>query len=55
MDELAVVDPVCGMRIMQSAAEATATCRGHPYYFCSGACEAKFLRNPTAFVEVKTN
>jgi YHS domain-containing protein len=52
-DEEAVTDPVCGMRISRSAAVASDTYRGHPYFFCSRECQERFAREPTAYVEVK--
>jgi len=52
-DEEAVTDPVCGMRISRSSAAAIAAHVGHPYYFCSTDCEAKFSENPTAYVQVE--
>ena len=53
LDVESVTDPVCGMRISRSAAAASASHRGHPYYFCSTDCQAKFSDNPTAYVQVK--
>lgn len=52
-DTVTVVDPVCGMRISRSDAN-TAEYLGHPYYFCSTACESKFNSDPMAYVQVKT-
>lgn len=52
-EEDTATDPVCGMRINRSAAAASATHRGHPYYFCSTDCQVKFLENPTLYVHVK--
>jgi YHS domain-containing protein len=52
-DEEAATDPVCGMRITRSAAVASDSYRGHPYFFCSLECQARFNREPTTYVEVK--
>lgn len=52
-DEEAATDPVCGMRIIRSSAAACAVHLGHPYYFCSADCQAKFTHDPTAYVKVR--
>lgn len=52
-DEDTVTDPVCGMRINRSAAAATVEYLGHPYYFCSPDCRAKFTKEPAHYVTVK--
>lgn len=52
-DEEAATDPVCGMRISRSSAAASAAHLGHPYYFCSADCQAKFSHDPTAYVQVR--
>lgn len=48
-----VTDPVCGMRIERGAAAASYVYRGHPYFFCSDACQRKFAEAPTAFIQFK--
>lgn len=53
LDEDAATDPVCGMRISRSAAAASDSHLGHPYFFCSRECQERFAREPTAYVEVK--
>lgn len=53
-EEDAVTDPVCGMRISRSAAVASGSYRGHPYFFCSRECQERFAREPAAYVVVKT-
>jgi YHS domain-containing protein len=52
--EDAATDPVCGMRISRSAAAASESYRGHPYFFCSPECQQIFARKPSAYVEVRT-
>ena len=52
-DKEAATDPVCGMRISRTAAVASDSYRGHPYFFCSRECHERFVREPTAYVEVK--
>lgn len=53
LDDDAAIDPVCGMRISRSSSAASDTYRGHPYLFCSRECHERFVREPTAYVEVK--
>jgi len=53
-DDEPVVDPVCGMRLRRSSAAATADYRGHPYFFCTEACQRKFAAAPEQFVQVVT-
>lgn len=53
-DDESATDPVCGMRIGRSAAAASDSYRGHGYFFCSRDCQEKFIREPTAYVKVKT-
>ncbi|MCA9248965.1 MAG: YHS domain-containing protein [Planctomycetales bacterium] len=51
-DEDVVTDPVCGMRINRSSAVANNSYEGHPYFFCSQACQAAFSENPSRYVRV---
>ena len=51
-DETAT-DPVCGMRIMRSAAFSSGSFRGHLYHFCSDDCQKMFTSEPTAYVQVR--
>ncbi len=56
-DELAkevATDPVCGMQIIRFAAAASDSYYGHPYYFCSKDCLARFQDDPTQYVQIKT-
>ena len=46
-----VIDPVCGMKIMDDAAVATATFKGKRYFFCSKGCEKKFEESSEKFVK----
>ncbi len=45
-----VLDPVCGMTVDPHTAKHTATHNGHPYYFCSAGCKAKFIANPAKYL-----
>jgi YHS domain-containing protein len=49
-EDLAAVDPVCGMRIRCSAAGAKMDYRGHPYYFCTDECRRRFAEEPLRYV-----
>lgn len=44
------IDLVCGMEVNPAEATGTAQFEGATYHFCSGACRAKFVRDPAAFV-----
>ena len=44
-----VTDPVCGMRIDDGDAAATAEHEGVTYYFCSQACHNAFVAEPAAY------
>jgi Cu+-exporting ATPase len=45
-----VKDPVCGMSVDPATAKHTADYRGHPYYFCSAGCKAKFIADPQKYL-----
>ena len=45
-----VKDPVCGMEIEESQAEAQTTYNGQAYYFCCEQCRKTFEENPEEFV-----
>jgi P-type Cu+ transporter len=44
------IDPVCGMTVDPHTAKHRADYRGHPYYFCSSGCRAKFVADPQKFL-----
>ncbi|HEY5264466.1 MAG TPA: heavy metal translocating P-type ATPase, partial [Steroidobacteraceae bacterium] len=44
------VDPVCGMRVSQQSAHA-ADHAGRQYRFCCAGCRAKFIADPTRYVD----
>lgn len=54
-EDESVTDPVCGMRLPRSQAAASATYRGHAYFFCKKECREQFEREPQKFVIFKTN
>ena len=46
-----VKDPVCGMWVDPHTAKHRAEHGGHPYYFCSAGCRAKFLADPARYLD----
>jgi len=54
LDEDLVTDSVCGMPIRRGEATGQVSYRGHPYFFCSPECQAKFQAHPTDYVVVRT-
>ena len=45
-----VIDPVCGMRILPSAAVGHVTHRGQTYHLCSQSCLDKFRASPETYL-----
>ncbi|MGH6618944.1 MAG: YHS domain-containing protein, partial [Alphaproteobacteria bacterium] len=43
-------DPVCGMTVDPHTAKHRADHHGHPYYFCSAGCRAKFAAEPDRYL-----
>ena len=43
------IDPVCGMTVDPQHAAGTQVYAGQRYYFCSTACEQKFLAAPQQY------
>lgn len=50
-----VVDPVCGMRMSRSSADAHTDYKGHPYYFCTDDCRRRFEEEPLHYVQFNTD
>ena len=46
-----VKDPVCGMMIEDTTANAKSTYQGKTYYFCSEDCKTSFEANPAKYIE----
>ncbi len=44
-------DPVCGMDVEESKAEAQSNYKGLTYYFCSKACQKEFEKNPEKYTK----
>src|SRR6516165_7413064 len=47
------VDPVCGMKVDPSTARNKIEHNGKTFYFCSERCRAKFVDDPTKYVDGK--
>jgi YHS domain-containing protein len=45
-----VKDPVCGMELDSSQAQAQTIYKGQAYFFCSADCRRTFDDNPKEFV-----
>ncbi|QEN87634.1 heavy metal translocating P-type ATPase [Labrys sp. KNU-23] len=45
-----VKDPVCGMAVDPATAKHSLRHEGHPYYFCSAGCKAKFEAEPRRYL-----
>lgn len=43
-------DPVCGETLDAGVIRRASLFQGHEYFFCSDACQEKFLGHPEAFV-----
>jgi Cu+-exporting ATPase len=48
-----VADPVCGMQVDPSLADAQMVYEGYAYSFCSAECLQKFRANPKQYVGSK--
>lgn len=46
-----VQDPVCGMKVDEKKATATAEHMGQKYYFCSEGCKKTFEKDPHKFMK----
>ena len=44
-------DPICGMDVEPSEAEATYEYKGETYYFCAVGCKDKFVQNPEKYIK----
>ena len=50
MDDIVLLDPVCGMTVDRSDARHLAEHAGIVYAFCSMTCRTRFIHGPAAFV-----
>jgi len=49
--EIAVIDPVCKMRVVPARAAASFSWQGVNYYFCNPRCKEKFAAAPLNYLE----
>ena len=50
VDDIVLLDPVCGMTVDREHARHLAEHDGIVYAFCSIGCRTRFIREPTAFL-----
>ena len=50
VDDIVLLDPVCGMTVDRSDARHLAEHRGVVYAFCAMSCRTRFIRDPASFV-----
>ncbi|MBP2030807.1 YHS domain-containing protein [Methanohalophilus levihalophilus] len=48
---MAVVDPVCHMKLDEQAVKFKSEYKGKTYNFCSLSCKKKFDENPEKYIE----
>src|SRR4051812_16187721 len=46
-----VTDPVCGMKVDEASAAASASVDGQRYYFCCSGCRDKFVARPATYLK----
>ncbi|HEX5775597.1 MAG TPA: heavy metal translocating P-type ATPase [Caulobacteraceae bacterium] len=49
-DTKTATDPVCGMKVDPHTTAHRTTHDGHPFYFCSAGCKAKFEADPAKYL-----
>jgi xanthine dehydrogenase accessory factor len=54
VDEIVLVDPVCGMTVERERARHLAEYGGVVYAFCSLMCRTRFVRDPAGFLTPRT-
>ena len=50
MDDLVLVDPVCGMTVDRARARHLAEHDGTVYAFCSIGCRTRFIKEPPVYL-----
>ncbi len=50
-DGKTATDPVCGMKVDPHTAQHRTMHGGHPFYFCSAGCKAKFEADPAKYLD----
>jgi xanthine dehydrogenase accessory factor len=54
VDDIVVLDPVCGMTVERAQARHLAEHDGVIYAFCSIGCRTRFIREPATYLEATT-
>lgn len=54
VDDIVLLDPVCGMTVDRAHARHLAEHDGVVYAFCSMGCRTSFIREPTAYITAST-
>ena len=55
VDDIVLLDPVCGMTVDRAHARHLAEHDGVVYAFCSMGCRTSFIREPTAYVHASVS
>ena len=55
VDDIVLLDPVCGMTVARDHARHLAEHDGVVYAFCSMGCRTSFMRQPTAYLPVSVS
>jgi YHS domain-containing protein len=50
VDDIVLVDPVCGMTVDRASARHLAEHDGAVYAFCSIGCRTRFMKDPPSFL-----
>ena len=50
VDDIVLLDPVCGMTVDRADARHLAEYEGTVYAFCSIGCRTRFIKDPAAYV-----
>ena len=50
VDDIVLLDPVCGMTVDRASARHLAEHEGVVYAFCSIGCRTRFMKDPPAFL-----
>jgi Cu+-exporting ATPase len=51
VDDIELVDPVCGMTVDRRDARHLAEYAGKVYAFCQIGCRTRFIKDPAAYVQ----
>jgi Cu+-exporting ATPase len=55
VDDIVLLDPVCGMTVDRAHVRHLAEHDGVVYAFCSMGCRTSFIREPTAYVHASVS